>query len=86
MRNCGGDAADGVPAKEAKCAEAYRAGGALSSRCAFAAEAIKDGEAGYGAAGEQAGGHAEDEGQVVLIEAVDDGDDLQDAEAGEGDE
>ena len=53
---------------------------------AQAAHAIEDGEGGDGAAGEQACGHAESEREVLLVEAVDDADGLQDAEAAEGDE
>jgi hypothetical protein len=53
---------------------------------AFAAQAVEDGQGGYGAAGEKTGGHAEDQREIVLVEAVDDTDCLQDAESAEGDE
>jgi hypothetical protein len=58
----------------------------LRVRGSLAANAIEDREAGYGAAGEQASSHAKGQGQVVFVEAVNDGDHLQDAESREGDE
>lgn len=50
------------------------------------AEAVEDGLGGDGSAEEEAGGHAEDEGAVVLVDAVEDADGLEDVEAAEGDE
>ena len=58
----------------------------LRTFAAQAPYAIKDRESSYGAAGEEACAEAEDQRVVVLVEAVNDADDLQDAEAAEGDQ
>lgn len=49
-------------------------------------EAVEDGLAGDGSAEDETGGHAEDEGAVMLVDAVKDAYGLQDVEAAEGDE
>jgi len=51
---------------------------------AQSAQAVKNSEAGDGAAGEQAGSHAEDQGKILLVKPVDDANGLEDTEAAEG--
>jgi hypothetical protein len=59
---------------------------ALLAGCSQAAKAVDDSEEGDRSARQKAHSQADDKGPVVLIEAVYDADDLQDAKAAEGDE
>ena len=53
---------------------------------AQAPDAVDDGEEGDGSAGQKAYSEADDQGVVVLVDAMNHADDLQDAKAAEGDQ
>ena len=60
----------------------------LLSQCCdrSTADSIRNGKESDCAAGDEAGDHTDDEGKVVLIETVDDGDGLKHIEAGKRDQ
>ncbi len=60
--------------------------GSVSWKIGLLAEAVEDGLRGYRSAEDEAGGHAEDQGEVVLVDAVEDADGLEDVESAEGEE
>jgi len=56
----------------------------MGAKGAQTADTVDDREQGDGSAGEKAGAEADDEGVVVLVDAVNHPDNLQNAETSEG--